>query len=155
MQTNITSQMWPTGGKGGLSSRKILIRFRRLNIWDVWIQPVQMNFLKFQILCLKLFYETSAYHLLRIFSNLVSRCTLVVNRQSIEKVHKQQSASFCRQVDTPSWNVTCNIYNNKFITFNEEVHKYKTRIKSNIHLYQSSTSAGLRSVNEVTKPLYN
>jgi len=45
--------------------------------------------------------------------------------------------------------------NNKFITFNEEVHKYKTRIKSNIHLYQSSTSAGLRSVNEVTKPLYN
>jgi len=26
--------------------------------------------------------------------------------------------------------------NNKFFTFNDEIHKYNTRIKSNIHLHQ-------------------
>jgi len=33
---------------------------------------------------------------------------------------------------------------NKFLTFNDEIHKYNTRIKTNINLYQSTTSAGLR-----------
>jgi len=41
--------------------------------------------------------------------------------------------------------------NNKFFTFNDEIHKYNTRIKSNIHLYQSTTSAGLRSVSHKTE----
>ena len=38
--------------------------------------------------------------------------------------------------------------NNKFFTFNDEIHKYNTRIESNIHLYQSTTSAGLGSVSQ-------
>ena len=37
------------------------------------------------------------------------------------------------------------LINNTF-TFNEEIHKYNTRIKSIIHLCQSCTFAGLRSV---------
>jgi len=41
--------------------------------------------------------------------------------------------------------------NNKFFTFNDEIHKYK--IKSNIHLYQSTIL--LQDLDQwVTKPLY-
>ena len=36
--------------------------------------------------------------------------------------------------------------NNKLFTINDEIYKFNTRIKSNIYLYQSTTSAGLRSV---------
>ena len=45
--------------------------------------------------------------------------------------------------------------NNKFFTFNDDIHKYNTRIKSNIHLYQSTTSAGLRSVSHKAAVLWN
>ena len=45
--------------------------------------------------------------------------------------------------------------NNKFFTFNDKIHKYNTRIKSNIHLYQSTTSAGLGSVSHKAAVLWN
>jgi len=45
--------------------------------------------------------------------------------------------------------------NNKLFTFNDEIHKYNTRIKSNIHLYQSTTSAGHRSVSHKAAVLWN
>jgi len=45
--------------------------------------------------------------------------------------------------------------NNKLFTFNDEIHKYNTRIKSSTHLYQSTTSAGLRSVSHKTVVLGN
>ena len=45
--------------------------------------------------------------------------------------------------------------NDKLLTVNDDIHKYYTRIKSNIHLYQSSTSAGLRSVSHKAAVLRN
>jgi len=45
--------------------------------------------------------------------------------------------------------------NNKCLTFNDEIHKYNTRIKSDINLYQSTTSAGLRSVSHKAGVLWN
>ena len=45
--------------------------------------------------------------------------------------------------------------NNKLFTFNDEIYKYNTRIKSNIHLYQSTTSAVLRSVSHKAAILWN
>jgi len=44
---------------------------------------------------------------------------------------------------------------NKFFTSNDEIHKYNTRIKSNIHLYKSTTSAVLRSVSHKAAVLWN
>ena len=42
-----------------------------------------------------------------------------------------------------------------WVILNDEIHKYNTRIKSAIHLYQSTTSAGLRSVSHKAAVLWN
>jgi len=38
------------------------------------------------------------------------------------------------------------LYAHKFFIFNEEVHDYNTRTKSNMHIYYSKNSAGLRTI---------
>ena len=45
--------------------------------------------------------------------------------------------------------------NNKFFTFNEEIHNYETRTKTNIHLYHSNTMSGLRTIKHKAAVLWN
>ena len=75
----------------------------------------------------------------------------------ITDLHKQQLLLFVHKfIHLPELLPEIFI-NNKFFIFNDEIHKYKlnTRIKSNIHLYQSTTSAGLRSVSHKAAVLWN
>jgi len=68
------------------------------------------------------------------------------NTLLITDLHKQQLLLFVHKF-IPYPELLPEIFiNNKFFTFNDKIHKYNTRIKSNIHLYQSTTSAGLGSV---------
>ena len=43
----------------------------------------------------------------------------------------------------------------KFFIFNEEIHDYNTRNKSNMHIYYSKNSAGLRTIRHKAAVLWN
>jgi len=77
------------------------------------------------------------------------------NTLLITDLHKQQLLLFVHKfIHHPE--LLAEIFiSNKFFTINDEIHKYITRIKSNIHLYQSTTSAGLRSVSHKAAVLWN
>ena len=45
--------------------------------------------------------------------------------------------------------------NNNFFTFNEEIHNYETRTKTNIHLHHSNTTSGLRTIKHKAAVLWN
>ena len=67
----------------------------------------------------------------------------------ITDLHKQQLLFFVHKfIQHPELLPEIFINNKFFFTFNDEIHKYNTRIKSSIHLYHSTTSAGHRSVSE-------
>jgi len=74
---------------------------------------------------------------------------------SITDLHKQQLLLFVHKFIHHPESLPEIFINYKFFTFNDEIHKYNTRIKSNIHLYQSTTSAGLRSVSHKADVLWN
>jgi len=76
------------------------------------------------------------------------------NTLLITDLHKQQLLLLVKFIHHPELLPEIFI-NNKFFTFNDEIHKYNTIIKSNIHLYQSTTSAGLRSVSHKAAVLWN
>jgi len=77
------------------------------------------------------------------------------NTLLITDLHKQQLLLFVHKFIHHPELLPEIFINNKFFTFNDEIHKYNTRIKSNIHLYQSTTSAGLRSVSHKAAVLWN
>jgi len=66
------------------------------------------------------------------------------NTLLITYLHKQQLLLFVHKFIHRPKLLPKIFINNKFFTFNDQLHKYNTRIKSNIHLYQSTTSAGLQ-----------
>ena len=66
------------------------------------------------------------------------------NTLLITYLHKQQLLLFVHKFIHRPKLLPEIFINNKFFTFNDQLHKYNTRIKSNIHLYQSTTSAGLQ-----------
>ena len=73
----------------------------------------------------------------------------------ITDLHKQQLLLFVHKFIHYTELLPEIFINNKLFTFNDEIHKYNARIKSNIHLYQSTTSAGLRSVSHKAAVLWN
>jgi len=77
------------------------------------------------------------------------------NTLLITDLHKQQLLLFFHKFIHHPELLPDIFINNKFFTFNDEIHKYNTRITSNIHLYQSTTSVGLRSVSHKAAVLWN
>jgi len=77
------------------------------------------------------------------------------NALLITDLHKQQLLLFVHKFIHHPELLPEIFINNKFFTFNDEIHKYNTRIKSNIHLYQSTASSGLRSVSHKAAVLWN
>jgi len=45
--------------------------------------------------------------------------------------------------------------NSRYFIFNDEIHNYNTRTKTNLHLYYSSSSAGLRTTRHKAAVLWN
>ena len=73
----------------------------------------------------------------------------------IPSLHKQQLLLFAHKFIYHPHLLPETFINNKFFTFNKDFHNYETRSKANIHLYQSSTMSGLRTIKHKVAVLWN
>ena len=73
----------------------------------------------------------------------------------IPLLHKQQLLLFAHKFIHHPKLLPEVFINNKFFTFNEEIHNYETRTKTNIHLYHSNTTSGLRTIKHKAAVLWN
>jgi len=77
------------------------------------------------------------------------------NTLLIPDLHKQQLLHFVyKYVHHPALLPEAFI-NSRYFTFNDEIHNYNTRTKTNLHLYYSISSAGLRTTRHKAAVLWN